>query len=194
MSDIRYGIAVIALDNPPVNSLGHALRERIVQQLDEAQSNPAVNGIVLAGSAKAFSAGADVTEFGTPRQLQEPILRTVLARIEASNKPVVAAITGVALGGGLELALACHGRVAHASARVGLPEITLGLIPGSGGTQRLSRLMGIAAAQALMATGQPQTASQLGESGLFDAVVSDDATNAAIRHAAELATDRKSVV
>lgn len=188
MSDIPNGIAVITLDNPPVNSLGHALRERIVQQLDEAQSNPAVHGIVLAGSEKAFSAGADVTEFGTPRQLQEPILRTVLARIEASNKPVVAAITGVALGGGLELALACHGRVAQSSARVGLPEITLGLIPGSGGTQRLPRLMGIAAAQALMATGQPQTASQLQESGLFDAVVSDDATNAAIHHAAELAT------
>ncbi|EFP63472.1 MULTISPECIES: 3-hydroxyacyl-CoA dehydrogenase NAD-binding domain-containing protein [Ralstonia] len=188
MSDIRNGIAVITLDNPPVNSLGHALRERIVQQLDEAQSNPAVHGIVLAGSEKAFSAGADVTEFGTPRQLQAPILRTVLARIEASNKPVVAAITGVALGGGLELALACHGRVAQASARVGLPEITLGLIPGSGGTQRLPRLMGIAAAQALMATGQPQTASQLQDSGLFDAVVSNDVTNAAIHHAAALAT------
>uniref|UniRef100_UPI00109B7B34 enoyl-CoA hydratase/isomerase family protein n=1 Tax=Microbacterium sp. K21 TaxID=2305448 RepID=UPI00109B7B34 len=89
MSDIRNGVAVITLDNPPGNSLGHALRERIVLQLEQAQANPDVNGIVLAGNEKAFSAGADVTEFGTPRQLQEPILRTVLARVEASGKPVV---------------------------------------------------------------------------------------------------------
>ncbi|MBA9860107.1 3-hydroxyacyl-CoA dehydrogenase NAD-binding domain-containing protein [Burkholderia contaminans] len=188
MSDIRNGVAVITLDNPPVNSLGHALRERIVLQLEQAQANPDVNGIVLAGNEKAFSAGADVTEFGTPRQLQEPILRTVLARVEASGKPVVAAIAGVALGGGLELALACHGRVALASARVGLPEISLGLIPGSGGTQRLPRLMGIAAAQALMASGQPQTARQLQGAGLFNAVVDEDVVGEAVRLANTLAT------
>ena len=92
MLDIRNGIAVITLDNPPVNSLGHALRERIVQQLDAAEADSVVRGIVLTGSEKAFSAGADVTEFGTPRQLLEPILRTVVARLEASSKPVVAAI------------------------------------------------------------------------------------------------------
>ena len=90
MLDIRNGIAVITLDNPPVNSLGHALREHIVQQLDAAEADSAVRGIVLAGSENAFSAGADVTEFGTPHQLQEPILRTVVARLEASSKPVVA--------------------------------------------------------------------------------------------------------
>ena len=188
MSDIRNGIAVITLDNPPVNSLGHALRERIVQQLDHAQSDPAVRGIVLAGNEKTFSAGADVTEFGTQRQLQEPILRTVLARIEASSKPVVAAIAGVALGGGFELALACHDRVALASARVGLPEVTLGLIPGSGGTQRLPRLIGIAAAQALMVSGQPQTARQLQDAGLFAHVVDEDLIGVAVRCAAALAS------
>ncbi|WP_416348191.1 enoyl-CoA hydratase-related protein, partial [Escherichia coli] len=101
---------------------------------------------------------------------------------------MVAAIAGVALGGGLELALACHGRVALASARVGLPEISLGLIPGSGGTQRLPRLMGIAAAQALMASGQPQTARQLQGAGLFNAVVDEDVVGEAVRLANTLAT------
>lgn len=187
MLEIRNGIAVITLDNPPVNSLGHALREAIVQQLGAAQQDAAVRAIVLAGNDKAFSAGADVTEFGTPRQLQEPILRTVIARIEASGKPVVAAITGFALGGGLELALGCHGRVAHEKARVGLPEITLGLIPGAGATQRLPRLIGIAAAHALMSGGQPQSARQLAQSGLFDAVVADDVVGAAVAVAAQLA-------
>jgi 3-hydroxyacyl-CoA dehydrogenase len=121
---IQDGIAVITLDNPPVNGLGHALRERIVRQLEAAQTDPSVRGIVLTGSERAFSAGADVTEFGTPLQFQEPILRSVLAEVEASRKPVVAALAGVALGGGLELALACHGRVAMESARIGLPEVS----------------------------------------------------------------------
>lgn len=187
MLDIRNGIAVITLDNPPVNSLGHALRERVAQHLDAAEADSAVRGIVLAGSEKAFSAGADVTEFGTPRQLQEPILRTVIARLEASSKPVVAAISGVALGGGLELALGCHGRIAQEKARIGLPEITLGLIPGSGATQRLPRLVGIAAAHALMSGGQPQGARQLATSGLFDDVVAGDVIGAAAARATALA-------
>lgn len=187
MSDLINGIAVITLNHPPVNSLNHALRERLVQQIDEAQANPVVQGIVLAGNAKAFSAGADVSEFGTPRQRQEPILPKVLERIESSSKPVVAAISGVALGGGLELALACHGRVALASARVGLPEITLGLIPGAGGTQRLPRLAGITAAYALMSGGRPQTADQLQDTGLFDIVVADDVVAAAVHRARQLA-------
>src|SRR5205809_81339 len=106
MNTTRPDIAVVTLDNPPVNSLGAALRARIVQQLDAALADPAVRAIVLAGSDKAFSAGADVTEFGTPRQFEEPVLPTVLARVEGSAKPVVAAVSGVALGGGLELAMA----------------------------------------------------------------------------------------
>ena len=187
MSDVRSGIAVITLDNPPVNSMGHSVRERIVQQLDALQADPAVRGIVLTGNDKVFSAGADVTEFGTSLQLQEPILRTVLARIEASNKPVVAAVAGLALGGGLEMAMACHGRVALTSARLGLPEINLGLIPGSGGTQRLPRLVGVATAYGLMAGGQPQTAAQLRETGLFAAVVDADLVSVAMEHAAALA-------
>ena len=186
MYDVRDGIAVITLDHPPVNSLSHALREQIAQQLEAAQTDPEVRGMVLVGNAKVFSAGADVTEFGTPRQLQQPMLRTVAGLIESSSKPVVAAMAGVALGGGLELALVCHGRVALRSARVGLPEITLGLIPGSGGTQRLPRLIGIAAAHALMSSGQARTAGQLQDSGLFDRVVDDDVVTAAIQRAKAL--------
>jgi 3-hydroxyacyl-CoA dehydrogenase len=184
----RHGpIAVITLNNPPVNSLGHALRQRIVAALDAADADPAVRAIVLTGNDKAFSAGADVTEFATPLALTEPILRSVLARVEDCSKPVVAAISGVALGGGLELALACHGRVALESATLGLPEILLGLIPGSGGTQRLPRLTGMETALALMHSGQPQTARQLVESGLLDRVVAKGLIEAATSLASELA-------
>ncbi|NIC42704.1 3-hydroxyacyl-CoA dehydrogenase NAD-binding domain-containing protein [Aquabacterium sp. A08] len=176
---LHGGVAVVALNHPPVNSLSHALRRFIVQALDAAEADPAVRGVVLAGSDKAFSAGADVAELGTPAQLAEPILLTVLARVAACRKPVVAALTGVALGGGLELAMTCHGRVALASARVGLPEINLGLIPGSTGTQLLPRLVGVPQALAMMLTGQPQTAQAWADSGLFDRVVAADVVAAA---------------
>jgi 3-hydroxyacyl-CoA dehydrogenase len=187
MPDIRDGIAVITFDNPPVHSLGHALRSRLADQLAAAQADAAVRGIVVTGDDRAFSAGADVAEFGTPLQFQAPILRELLERIEASHKPVVAAISGVALGGGLELALACHGRVALASARVGLPEITLGLIPGSGGTQRLPRWVDADTALAMILGGQPRRADELAGSGLFDAVVAADAIGAAVARAKALA-------
>ncbi|MFZ2393226.1 3-hydroxyacyl-CoA dehydrogenase NAD-binding domain-containing protein, partial [Rhodoferax sp.] len=187
MLEVHGAIAVITLDNPPVNSLGHALRQRIVSALDTAESDPRVKGIVLTGNDQAFSAGADMSEFGTPLQLAEPMLRTVLGRVEACRKPVVAAISGVALGGGLELALACHGRVALETAKLGLPEILLGLIPGSGGTQRLPRLVGMATALTLIQSGSPQTARQLAESGLLDQVVSIDLLASASAWASELA-------
>ena len=184
------GIAVIALDHPPVNCLSHALRERIFDELDTALADPAIRGIVLTGNDKAFSAGADVGEFGKPIQLKEPILRTVITRVETSEKPVVAAIAGVALGGGLELALGCHGRVVQENARIGLPEINLGLIPGSGATQRLPRLIGIEQAHALMSSGIPQSARQLANIGLFDEVVASDVIGAAIALASEMAERR----
>ncbi len=180
-------IAVVTLDHPPVNSLSHALRRHIVDALTAAEADPAVQGIVLVGNDKAFSAGADVTEMGTPRQLAEPMLTQVLARLESCRKPVVAAIGGVALGGGLEVALSCHGRVALERARVGLPEITLGLIPGAGGTQRLPRLVGVATALDMILSGQPRSARALADSGLFDAVVADDLVAAACACASRLA-------
>ncbi len=172
---VNDGVAVIALNHPPVNSLSHALRSAIVQAVDAAEADPAVRALALTGNDKAFSAGADVAEMGTPAQLTEPILLTVLARLAACRKPVVAAMSGVALGGGLEVAMTCHGRVALASAKVGLPEINLGLIPGSTGTQLLPRLVGVPQALAMMLSGQPKTAREWAQSGLFDQVVDDTA-------------------
>ncbi len=176
---LQDGIAVVTLNHPPVNSLSQVLRTFIVQALDAAEADSAVRGIVLAGNDKAFSAGADVAELGTPAQLAEPILLTVLARVAACRKPVVAALSGVALGGGLELAMTCHGRVALTTAKVGLPEINLGLIPGSTGTQLLPRLVGVPQALGMMLSGQPQTAQVWADSGLFDRVVADNVVAAA---------------
>ncbi len=187
MFEINSGIAVITLNAPPVNSLGAALRLQIVTDIEQALANPEVKGIILVGNARAFSAGADVSEFGTPLQRQEPVLAGVLTCVQASPKPVVAAISGVALGGGLELAMACHARVALDSAKLGLPEINLGLIPGAGGTQALPRLAGLATALSMIQSGTPQTAKQLAGTGLLDEVVSDGLIEAACRRARALA-------
>ena len=137
-------VAVITMDNPPVNALGHALRAGLMQALEQVRANRDVKAVVLTGTARAFSGGADIAEFGKPAQ--PPILTEVIAAIEAFDRPVVAAIHGLALGGGLELALGCHYRVAAAGAKVGLPEVKLGILPGAGGTQRLPRVIGPVAA------------------------------------------------
>ena len=187
MFTLHNGIAVIALNNPPVNSLSHALRSQLVQAISAAEAEADVVGIVLVGNERAFSAGADVTEFGKSFQLTEPMLSTLLSRAEHCPKPVVAALSGVALGGGLELAMACHARVALDTARLGLPEINLGLIPGSGGTQRLPRLAGMSVALTMIQTGLPQTGQQLAKSGLLDQVVSEGLVEAACEHARALA-------
>ena len=149
----RGGIAVVTLDNPPVNGLGHALRTAMVAAIDRANGDEAVEAIVLTGAGKMFSAGADIREFGTPKSLAEPTLRSVIATVENSAKPVVAAIGGTAMGGGLELALGCHFRVASASAAIALPEVKLGLLPGAGGTQRLPRLVDMETAIRMIVTG-----------------------------------------
>jgi 3-hydroxyacyl-CoA dehydrogenase len=180
-------VATVVLNAAPVNSLGLALRHYIVESVRAAESDPQVAAIVIIGHAKAFSAGADVSEFGTPKQFEEPILRSAIAAIEACRKPVVAAISGVALGGGLELALACHARVALSTAKLGTPEIQLGLIPGSGATQKLPRLMGAERALGLLVSGQAQTAEQLADSGLLDQVVTQDLLEASSSLALRLA-------
>lgn len=187
MFQLHGTIAVITLSNPPVNSLGHTLRQQIVAALERANADPVVRGIVITGNENAFCAGADINEFGTPLHIAEPILPSVLHQVEGSGKPVVAAISGVALGGGLELALACHGRVATESARLGLPEILLGLIPGSGGTQRLPRLTGLQIALDMIQSGQPKTGLQLEDSGLLDHVVKDRLLETAISFSHTLA-------
>ncbi len=166
-------LMLITLDNPPVNGLGHSLRERIVQALDAADSDEGIAGVVLTGAGRLFCAGADVREFGTPASTRAPDLRQVLARLFASRKPVIAAIHGAALGGGLELAMACNYRVADPSARLGLPEVNLGLIPGAWGTQMLPRLAGMEFAAARVTRGDPVSAREAADVGLVDALGED---------------------
>jgi 3-hydroxyacyl-CoA dehydrogenase len=173
-------IAVIAMDSPPVNALGHALREAILTALNAIPEG--TKAIILHGTPRAFSGGADITEFGKPSQ--DPNLRHVIAAIEDSPIPVIAAIQGVALGGGLELALGCHARVAWKGARLGLPEVKLGLLPGAGGTQRLPRIVGVEKALSMIVTGNPVSAEEALKIGLVDAILEGAYPQAAIDWAA----------
>ena len=159
-------VAVIAMDNPPVNALGLALRDGLLQALGRVRSSDATV-VVIAGTPRAFSGGADITEFGKPRQ--SPGLLEVIAAIEEFGRPVVAAISGLALGGGLELALGCHYRVATPGTKLGLPEVKLGILPGAGGTQRLPRLLGPVAAMAAIVSGRHLPAEEA--EGAIDATV-----------------------
>lgn len=170
-------ILEIVLNNPPVNALSAAVRIGLSQAVAGAQTDSAVKAIVIRGSGRLFSAGADITEFGKP--LTEPNLPAVIDAIEASGKPVVAAIHGSALGGGLEIALGCHYRIATPSAKLGLPEVLLGILPGAGGTQRLPRLIGVEAALGMIVSGSPISARKAQDIGLVDRLASDDAALAA---------------
>ncbi|CAN7274544.1 3-hydroxyacyl-CoA dehydrogenase NAD-binding domain-containing protein [Acidovorax sp. LjRoot118] len=152
---VHGSVAVITLANPPVNGLGLATRQGIVDGLGRANADAAVTSIVVTGAGGAFSGGADIKEFGTDKSLQEPNLLSVIAAIENSSKPVVAAVHTVAMGGGLELALGCHYRIAAPGCSLALPEVKLGLIPGAGGTQRLPRVLGVEAALNLIVSGEP---------------------------------------
>src|SRR5262249_43165620 len=154
-------VAVITLDNPPVNGLGYEVRTGIAAGLDRALGDPAVQAIVITGSDKLFSGGADIREFKTPKVTTEPTLSTVIRMVEASPKPEVAGVGGICMGGGLELALGCHYRVATPSAQVSQPEVKLGLLPGAGGTQRLPRAVGVEAALNMIVSGATVPAAQL---------------------------------
>jgi 3-hydroxyacyl-CoA dehydrogenase len=178
---VRDGVAVITLDNPPVNGLGNALRAALLEYLRKADADPAVQAVVLIGSAKAFSGGADIREFNAPRL--KPDLPEVNDAQDALSKPLVAAIGGFALGGGLELALACHYRIALPRAQLGLPEVKLGILPGSGGTQRLPRIVPMAEAVKMMTTGNPIPSERAKELGLVDEVVTGDLLEQAIAFA-----------
>jgi len=170
---VDNGIAVVAIDNPPVNALGLSVREGLVAAADKIGSDTDIKAAVITAKGRTFPAGADIAEFDTG--ITDPWLPAVIDQIEALEKPVVAAIFGTALGGGLELALGCHYRVAAASARMGLPEVKLGLLPGAGGTQRLPRLVGAEAALNMMVSGKPVKAALAEKMGLVDKVVADDA-------------------
>ncbi|WP_201525201.1 enoyl-CoA hydratase-related protein, partial [Bordetella pseudohinzii] len=167
-------VALLTLRNPPVNSLSAALRGELLAAIDAALANEAVRALVLAGEGDFFCCGAEIREFNTPLSTREPTLRALIARIERAAKPVVAAIHGAALGGGLELALGCHYRLVLAGASLGLPEVKLGVLPGAGGTQRLPRLVGVERALSMICGGDPVDARLAAEWGLVDEVCAKD--------------------
>lgn len=177
-------IGVITVDSPPVNALSQAVREGVVNAVNIAQNDDS-EAIVLLCAGRTFIAGADITEFGKPPR--SPSLPDMISTIESSNKLVVAAIHGTALGGGLETALACHYRCAVPSAKVGLPEVKLGILPGAGGTQRVPRVAGVKAALDMITAGNPVPAAAASDMGLIDEVLSsDDLKSAALSYARDL--------
>jgi 3-hydroxyacyl-CoA dehydrogenase len=182
------GVAILTVTNPPVNALSHGVRAGLKTGLDAALVDGAVTAVVVICAGRTFVAGADITEFGKP--MQEPGLAAVIETIEKSPKPVIAAIHGTALGGGLELALACHYRVAVADAKCGLPEVKLGILPGAGGTQRLPRLVGLPLALDMITSGDPIGAKEARDAGLVDEIASGDLRAAAIAFAERAVRDR----
>lgn len=176
----RQGVALIIIDNPPVNGLGDTVRRGIAEGIARAEAKADVRAVVVRGEGKVFCGGADIRQFNTLAATARPMLRDVNRSIERCTKPVVACIHGVALGGGLELALACHFRVADSSARLGLPEVNLGLVPGGGGTQRLPRLIGVSEAVRLITSGKPVGARQARVLGLVDEIFDDDLVQASV--------------
>ncbi len=171
-------VAVVIVDNPPVNALSQAVRQGLWDAAEAIDRDEDVQVAVLICDGRTFIAGADISEFGKPPL--EPHLPQLIARIEAAAKPWVAAIHGTALGGGLEVALGCRWRVAVASAKLGLPEVTLGIIPGAGGTARLPRLVPVADAVEMVTSGKPVAASRAKAIGLVDAIVEGDLRDGAI--------------
>ena len=168
---LHDGILEIVMASPPVNALGAGLRQALSKAIAEAQGDAAVTAIVIRGAGKLYSGGADITEFGV--KPNDPGLPELIDAIEASGKPVVAAIHGMALGGGLELALGCHYRIATADAKLGLPEVTLGLLPGAGGTQRLPRLVGIERSLSMIVSGAPISGAEAAAIGLVDQIAEE---------------------
>lgn len=171
-------IGVVTIDNPPVNALSQAVREGLRDAVGQLAGDDAVKAIVIVGAGRTFIAGADIREFGKP--IQPPMLTDVIRDIENTGKPVIAALHGTALGGGLEVALGCHYRVAVPSARVGLPEVLLGIIPGAGGTQRTPRLAGVEASLDLITSGRQAKAQEAHELGLVDDVIDADVREAGL--------------
>ena len=185
--EISKGVALISLNNPPVNSLGLIMRSQLLASFALADSEESVKVIVLTGQGRIFCAGADVTEFDNGKALADPLIPAVFDCIDNCSKPVVAAINGTALGGGLELALACDYRIAHSQAKLGLPEVNLGIIPGAGGTQRLPRIIGLEAATRMILSGKAVKAAEALELGLLDRVCREASfIDSALAYAAEL--------
>ena len=191
--EVRGSVAVITLDNPPVNGLGFATRSAVAAGVERAEADPAITALVITGAGKAFSGGADIKEFGSPKALAEPNLLSLISVVENCSKPVVAAIHSVCMGGGLELSLGCHYRVAQTGTKVALPEVKLGLLPGAGGTQRLPRALGVEPALNMIVSGEPVEAQMLAMvpgQKLFDKIVDADVVDAAVKFAEEVSEKR----
>ncbi len=189
--EVRGNTAVITLANAPVNGLSYDLRCGIVAGIDQATADPAVKAIVMIGSDRAFSGGADIREFGSPKAYAQPNLPAVIAIVERCAKPVIAAISGVCMGGGFELTLGAHFRLAKPDAKIALPEVKLGLIPGAGGTQRGPRILGVELALNLMAKGDPVPASAFKGTPLIDEYVDGDLLTAALAFADKVVAENK---
>src|SRR6516225_4285078 len=184
-------VGFVVIDNPPVNATSLEVRGGLLDAVNALAGDDGVAAIVLIGAGKTFIAGADIREFGKP--MRDPQVPAVIAAIEQCGKPVVAAIAGAALGGGFEIALGCDGRIVTAEAMVGLPEVTLGIIPGAGGTQRLPRLTGLAKAIELIASGRRLKAAEAQRLGLIDDVVASELRVAAARHARALGRRKRRI-
>jgi 3-hydroxyacyl-CoA dehydrogenase len=187
--ETRGRVAVLTVDNPPVNALSQHVRKGLHDGIRQATADGAVQAIVIACAGRTFIAGADITEFGKPPA--EPSLHSVLDLIEGSSKPVVAAIHGTALGGGLEVTLACHYRVGAKAARFGLPEVKLGILPGAGGTQRLPRVVGVEKGLSMMVSGDPIGADEALKAGLIDAIVDGDLAAAGVTFAEKVLDEKR---
>jgi 3-hydroxyacyl-CoA dehydrogenase len=187
---VHGAVAVITLNNPPVNGLGHATRSAVVAGMKQALADDAVKAIVITGAGRAFSGGADIKEFNSPKALAEPNLHTVISVVENSDKPVVAAIHTVCMGGGLELSLGCHYRVASPGAQIALPEVKLGILPGAGGTQRLPRVLGLEAALNMIVSGSTVMSEKLAGTALFNEIIEGDLLQGALAFAAKIADVR----
>ncbi|MDH4182202.1 MAG: enoyl-CoA hydratase-related protein, partial [Betaproteobacteria bacterium] len=183
----RGDVAVLQMDNPPVNGLGHATRKTLAEGLERALDDRAVRVVVVTGTGKVFSGGADIREFNTPAALAEPNLLQLIAQVERSPKPVIAAINGVCMGGGLELSLGCHYRIATPDASMALPEVKIGLLPGAGGTQRLPRAVGAERALRMITTGDPIGADEALRCGLVERIVDRMSFAGVLAFAAEVA-------
>ncbi|KFI07680.1 3-hydroxyacyl-CoA dehydrogenase NAD-binding domain-containing protein [Massilia sp. BSC265] len=189
---VQGSVAIVTLNNPPVNGLGLATRTAAVDAIRQAEADASVKAIVLTGAGKAFSGGADIREFNSPKALTEPTLHTLIRVVENCSKPVVAAIHSVCMGGGLELALGCNYRVALPGAQIALPEVKLGLLPGAGGTQRLPRVLGLEMALNMVVSGTPVPSEKLAGTALFDDVfpAGTDLTAASVAFANKVADVR----
>src|SRR5438128_2559002 len=185
----RGRVAILTVDNPPVNALSQHVRQGLRDGVKQASADPGAGAIVIVCAGRTFIAGADITELGKP--LQEPGLHEVLDLIEEGPKPLVAAIHGTALGGGLEVALACHYRIGVRTARFGLPEVKLGLLPGAGGTQRLPRVVGVETALQMIVSGEPIGADAALTHGLIDAIVEGDLAAAGVAFAEKVVSERQ---